>query len=1323
MPRTDNVQINLNINGSRAISELNLLQSEAGKLREAMKGVRKGTAEYAKLDTDLKRVTKEMEAQQKQIGLNGLTIAQLTYLKNKLSGEIRKNLIPGTEEYIKKSAELASVKNRINQISNELQAMGNAQKIATGSLADLRQQYAGLEKVIDESEPNTTEWNGYVATLKKVKAQMDELETVVKGTDKDIVHATGSFNALKVQADIIEKELNAMTHGTQAFADKARQLQAVNAQLNRVRQDVQGVSTVWEQLKNRFTLSFDVGNLLTRGFDTLGASIKNAIGVAATLSDKIADVRKSTGMSTRDLEIFGNALQQLDTRTNVESLYDMAKVGGQFGIANKDLLAFVSTMDKIQVALGDELKGGTDEITKSLGGLRNIFTDIKTKNVGQDLLHIGNAINKLSEEGAATAGVMLDFATRIGGVGITMGLTSGQVLGISATMEELNINAERGSTAFTNILKEMAQAPDVFAQVAGKSSSEFKKLVNTNIYEAFKLVATGANSSSEQATVFAQVLKKLDVDGAGSSEVIAKLGSNIALMDTRVQSGSQSIKSSSSILNEFSVKNENLAANLEKLQKLVYNISLFFGTIFGNAFNSVSESIASFVGWLGKVPTVTTPAIEAARREKAELEVLVGAIKNNNTSNEARIELVKELQQKYPELSSKVGEFTDKTGKLTVNEQLLNQAVKDTNAEYDRRIFMMSRQEIDKQYQEGLTKSILKEAELRKSIQYQIKNFGEYTKYSRELASGASVEYNAPNKNLADAREAAKREVESRNKLLKEREETVKQLLDIAKQQGIDVSKLEQEQADGKQKRDGQSKELVVKSQKELDKAQHELAREAEQKRKEAREKDLEAQKAYEDLRVSLIQDSYDRELAEAKLQADRKKKAAEDDFAFIKQFGQFSKEELARKEQDHKALLEMIEAEHSGKVRQIEERRGADKVKAEQEARANYTAAFKETLDEVLAIEDENFAKTTAANEEKAANKKLQIAQQFEGEKADFWARVEALRVAEEEARAAELEAQRAHVLEKMEIMRAAGQEQSAEYKKLAAELLGIDVAKNEKELANKKQTLEHKKRLESESYELVRGGLQAAIELLDQDEEARKKHGAALKALKIADITVGVIKEVQSIWEYAEANPSNILIPGWANIYAGFKTGIAVARAASAISKISAQKYETGGVLKRIVTQYALGGTLRGDGVLPSKTTHAQGGLSVWDNRTGKMVAEFEGEEGVIFSKRAIKNNPHLWQPLLYSSRYLGGAPVHPEPRKYQTGGTVGGGASPTYAPVASGAQQAEDSSALMQKMGEVIDIIKQNAASFKKVYISLFELDQELNDLRQRRAMNKK
>ena len=111
--------------------------------------------------------------------------------------------------------------------------------------------------------------------------------------------------------------------------------------------------------------------------------------------------------------------------------------------------------------------------------------------------------------------------------------------------------------------------------------------------------------------------------------------------------------------------------------------------------------------------------------------------------------------------------------------------------------------------------------------------------------------------------------------------------------------------------------------------------------------------------------------------------------------------------------------------------------------------------------------------------------------------------------------------------------------------------------------------------------------------------------------------------------------------------KAALATARAVGAVAGVASQKFSFGGLLKRSfgaglplstgrtlnmsqdssgAWYYQNGGLVRNAGVL-SGSSHAQGGLSVWDNQTGQQVAEFEGKEPVmVLSANTYSNNKIL-------------------------------------------------------------------------------------------------
>lgn len=180
-------------------------------------------------------------------------------------------------------------------------------------------------------------------------------------------------------------------------------------------------------------------------------------------------------------------------------------------------------------------------------------------------------------------------------------------------------------------------------------------------------------------------------------------------------------------------------------------------------------------------------------------------------------------------------------------------------------------------------------------------------------------------------------------------------------------------------------------------------------------------------------------------------------------------------------------------------------------------------------------------------------------------------------------------------------GQRETKEYKETADQKDKID----EKRVKNKKDKSEAEKTIEQLKRDMAVEGLGIAIDLLSQDEEARKKHGVAIKAFEIGQVWISAWSEIAGIWENAEKNPLNALIPGWGTAFATIKTAFSLGRATAATNKISAQKFAKGGLMQ------VLGGQ-----------SHSQGGTKgIFDDGT-----QVEMERGEVLAVVNKDNAPLL-------------------------------------------------------------------------------------------------
>ncbi len=364
-----------------------------------------------------------------------------------------------------------------------------------------------------------------------------------------------------------------------------------------------GFDDLQKKMKSVGSSLAQVGAVMTASFTLpIVAGLKSAVDAAVSFEDQLANVRKTTGATVQELDKIGDSLLDMSTstRTSAEELANIATIGGQMGIAADDVVGFTAAIDKANVALGDEFSGGAEEITQQMGILRNLFSDIKSDDVSTDLLKTSNAINVLGAAGLATGGYVTEAAKRIAGIGVPLGQTSGEVLGLSATMQELGINVERGSTAVGTTLQLMAKDTEGFAKIAGKSTKEFTDLVNTDINGAFIAVLDGIKELNPSTTELATILDDLGVDGRGAGELFLKMASNTDLLREKQDLATEALKNTDSIMGEYNIKNETTAAQLDKLKNNFIILGTTIGKILLPAINAIVERIVPLVQGFAK---------------------------------------------------------------------------------------------------------------------------------------------------------------------------------------------------------------------------------------------------------------------------------------------------------------------------------------------------------------------------------------------------------------------------------------------------------------------------------------------------------------------------------------------------------------------------------------------------------------------------------------------------------------------------------------------------------------------------------------------------
>lgn len=479
-----------------------------------------------------------------------------------------------------------------------------------------RKNIRDLNKEI-RANPGPERMGQLVTELGKTRRELSELTKQQRQLNKE-------FEALKVPKDSLaglRLEYGRLAQAVAKLSAEDRKSQFGQNLIKQARNTKREIDAI-EQSIGRFT--GNVGNYRSalnsvgQAFAALGitASVGEIIRANTRISDSIADVAKTAGITIEEAQRLADTLEFRDTRTSLADQLQIAQIGGQLGVAADQLEQFTESVDVLNVSLGDQF-GSVEEITRVVAGLRNVLTDFRTDDVSNDILRLGNALNFLEAEGNATAPTIAEFVNRISGAAIPLGVTTDEIFGLSTALAELAINPERGATAVNILLTEIAKAPDVFAKSLNLPIEDFNALVRDDLLGALALVSEKVTQGAIDNVEFAQSLDALGIGRQGAIEVFGKLGGNIELLNKRVAQSADVLQNTDSVYAEFDKKNNNAAAAVEKLQNAIVNLIASEGA--QDAIEGVAKALTGLVELL-------RDGLEVIGENKTEFAALTAAL-------------------------------------------------------------------------------------------------------------------------------------------------------------------------------------------------------------------------------------------------------------------------------------------------------------------------------------------------------------------------------------------------------------------------------------------------------------------------------------------------------------------------------------------------------------------------------------------------------------------------------------------------------------------------------------------------------------------------
>ena len=396
--------------------------------------------------------------------------------------------------------------------------------------------------------------------------KQDQTDDVVRQQDalqREIIETKQKLQELEQEekefGSVAQQQARLASQEMQSYGDK---IQAVGS----------GISSVGRGMTTYVTAPIAAG---------FTASAKAAIDWETAFTG----VMKTVDASPEEYDQLADAIKQMSTEmmSSKGEIAGVMEAAGQLGVTGVDnLIAFTKTA----VMLGDTTNISAQDAAIAFARILNITGDgyNKVSNMGSTVVALGNNM-------ATSESEIVEMANRLASAGKISGLTTQEILALSAAMSSVGIEAEAGGTAMTQTFKGIQAAVSGSAEGNEKMIDKLNQLAQISGMTADEFTAAWKTKPMEVITNFIKGLEKLKDDGGDTFGVLDELGMSGVRQSNMIQSlalATEQLTNATGIANtgwaqntalsdEANKRYATMAAKIQQLKESLSNLAITVG--------------------------------------------------------------------------------------------------------------------------------------------------------------------------------------------------------------------------------------------------------------------------------------------------------------------------------------------------------------------------------------------------------------------------------------------------------------------------------------------------------------------------------------------------------------------------------------------------------------------------------------------------------------------------------------------------------------------------------------------------------------------------
>lgn len=505
----------------------------------------------------------------------------------------------------------------IKSFGTSIDGLKAKQVMLTQSIELQKQKVESYKKTFDESSRKLRE---NTKAQQELTQKVNAAKSAWEQSKKELGENAEETKQLGAEYKSLQKELNSTNskirsnatavQNAEANMNKAEaELKQMKAELKSVGTEIDNQSNKWKKLynslggfdaiKNKFAT---LGSTLTRNVTMpIAGAAAMAVKTNIDFENAFTGVAKTVDMSGAELDKFTDKIIDMTNEMpqSVEELSAVAEAAGQLGIEKENLVDFTDTM----VRLGDSTNVASEEAASALAKFANITGMSQTR-----FRDLGNVIVKLGNNFATTEADIINMSTRIAAAGKQAGMSEPEIMGFSAALSAVGLEAEAGGTAFSKLLNDMTLAVQTgsselnqFASVAGMSASQFKRAFEQDAAGAVQKFIQGLADAEKNGKSAVQILDEMGIKEVRLRDALLRAAGASDTFTKAVKMGNEEWENGSALLDESNKKYQTLGSQLKITRNKLRELANEFGERLAPIVKKANDKLGELIDTVSKL--------------------------------------------------------------------------------------------------------------------------------------------------------------------------------------------------------------------------------------------------------------------------------------------------------------------------------------------------------------------------------------------------------------------------------------------------------------------------------------------------------------------------------------------------------------------------------------------------------------------------------------------------------------------------------------------------------------------------------------------------